>query len=165
MSACFLILEGSAKLAPGRVAIATTTRGLASQMYSTPEWVAEDADVRDDTDRSCTPSGVRMFWISNRGCSSLSLLDPRLMSVIPTGIKTCCFPIRQSSLGFGPGEFEDFHGGENAVAALVGDFRDKTVFLPECDGFGDVLEAFAVAGWVTAASSAVSHSDAARIFI
>jgi hypothetical protein len=26
--------------------------------------------------------------------------------------------------GFGPGEFEDFRGGEDAVAARVGDFRD-----------------------------------------
>jgi len=34
--------------APGRGAIATTTRGLASQLYSTPEWVAEGADVRGD---------------------------------------------------------------------------------------------------------------------
>jgi hypothetical protein len=36
------------------------------------------------------------------------------MSVISTGIKTCCFPIRQSlkALGFGPGEFEDFRGGD-----------------------------------------------------
>lgn len=94
LSDCFSIPEGSAKLAPGRDAIATTSPGLASQKYSTPEWVAEGADVRGDADRSCTPSGVRMFWISNRGgrLPQGGILDPRLMSVIPTGIKTAAFP-------------------------------------------------------------------------
>jgi hypothetical protein len=83
---------------------------------------------------------VRMFWISNRGCSSPARRDPRPPANVcnPYRDKDRCFPIRQSlmALGFGPGQFEDFRGGEDAVAALVGDFRDKTE----------------------------SHSDAARIF-
>ena len=44
MSARFLIPEGSEKSAPGRVAKATTTRGFASQMNSTPMAAGDSAN-------------------------------------------------------------------------------------------------------------------------
>ena len=54
--------------------------------------VAEGAGVRGVIDGSCTPSGVRMLWNCNPGWSSLSLLDPGLISVIPAGIKKAARP-------------------------------------------------------------------------
>jgi hypothetical protein len=52
---------------------------------------AEGLNVRGFGDGSCTPSGVRILWNCNPGWSSLSLLDPALISVIPAGIKKLLF--------------------------------------------------------------------------
>lgn len=96
LSRVFLIPKGPWKLAPGRGAIATTTRGMESRLYSTPERVAEAADIRGDYGRSCTPSGVRMLWNTNPGV---------VVAAAPRPPATICNPYRDKDLltGVRPG--------------------------------------------------------------
>ena len=89
MSRCLLIPEGLEKLAPGRGAPATTTRGLVSPQYPTPEWVAEGADVHAD----CRPflhtaaPGADPLEFPSGGARRDRSSTPRLPSVIPAGIQ------------------------------------------------------------------------------
>ena len=65
------------------------TRGMASRLYSTPERVAETADIRGDYGRSCTPSGVRMLWNTNPGV---------VVAAAPRPPATICNPYRDKDL-------------------------------------------------------------------